>query len=94
MLLSCVTVFAGCASLHSVSMTSYPKDRSRPVQAKVEKLVFLAFNFNNDFIYSLTPQLQGQCQGGKVTGITTKYETKFYVLAHKMIVTSQGFCTK
>ena len=83
---------SGCASLRSVSMTSFPKDRSRPVQAKVKKFVFLALNFNNDFVLDLVPQLKKQCPDGKVTGITSKYETRFYFFAYKMIVTSEGFC--
>ncbi len=83
---------SGCAALHSVSMTSYPTDRRKPVEAKVSKLVFLAFNFNNDFVHDLTPKLQQQCPNGKVTGITSTYETRFYFLAHRMIVKSQGFC--
>ena len=85
--------FTGCAGLHSVSMTSYPKDRKRPVQAEVSKFVILAFNFNNDFVHDLTPKLQQQCPNGKVTGITSTYETRHYVFAHRMIVRSQGFCT-
>lgn len=92
--LGLAVLFSGCAALHSVSMTSFPKDRQKPVEAKVSKFVFLAFNFNNDFIYDLTPKLQEQCPNGRVTGITSKYETRFYVFAHRMIVTSQGFCTK
>lgn len=86
--------FSGCAVLNSVSMTSFPKDRRRPVQAQVKKFVFLGFNFNNDFVLDLTPQLQQQCPNGKVTGITSTYETKWYVFAHHMIVNSKGFCTK
>jgi hypothetical protein len=87
-------LFSGCAALHSVSMTSFPKDRQKPVEAKVSKFVFLAFNFNNDFIYDLTSKLQEQCPNGKVTGITSKYETRGYLIGYTMIVTSQGFCTK
>lgn len=81
-----------CASLQSVSMTSFPKNRSKVVKAQVEKFVFLAFNFNNDFILDLVPQLQNQCPNGKVTGITSKYETRWYVIGYKMIVTSEGYC--
>lgn len=86
--------FTGCAVLHSVSMTSYPKNRQTPVQAQVKKFVFLGFNFNNDFVLDLTPQLQQQCPNRTITGITSKYESRWYVFAHQMIVTSQGFCTK
>ncbi len=86
--------FSGCAVLHSVSMTSYPKNRQKPVQAQVKKFVLLGLNFNNDFVLNLTPQLQQQCPDGTVTGITSKYESVWYVFAHQMIVTSQGFCTK
>lgn len=89
-----LVAFTGCASLRSVSMTSFPKDRSKPVSAQVSKFVFLALNFNNDFILDLVPQLQQQCPKGKVTGITSKYETRWYLIGYKMIVTSQGFCLK
>lgn len=82
----------GCASLKSVSMTSFPKDRSKVVKAKVSKFVFLAFNFNNDFVLDLVPELQNKCPKGKVTGITSKYETRWYFIGYSMIVTSEGFC--
>lgn len=89
-----VVLISGCASLKSVSMTSFPENRSKPVKAQVSKFVFLAFNFNNDFVLSLVPQLQKQCPQGKVTGITSKYETRWYVIGYSMIVTSEGFCVK
>lgn len=93
MILSLIAV-SGCASLRSVSMTSFPENRSKPVEAKVSKFVFLALNFNNDFVSDLVPQLQQQCPKGKVTGITSKYETRWYLIGYSMIVTSQGFCLK
>lgn len=88
-----ILFISGCASLHSVSMTSFPKDRSKPVAAEVSKTVFLAFNFNNDFVLDLTKELSQKCPSGKVTGITSKYETRWYVFVTTMKVTSQGFCT-
>lgn len=85
--------FTGCASLHSVSMTSFPENRSNVVKAQVSKVVFLAFNFNNDFVLDLIPELKAQCPKGQVTGITSKYETRWYLIVHKMLVTTEGFCS-
>jgi len=90
LLLTCIS----CASLHSVSITEMPKKRNKEVVAKVEKLIILGLNFDNDYIDSLTPQLASQCRGGKVSGILTKQESYFYFLAHKVIVTARGICVK
>lgn len=83
-----------CASLESVSITEMPRKRGMEVSAQVDKFIFLGLNFNNDYIDSLTPKLASQCSGGKVSGILTKHESYFYFLAHKVIVTARGVCTK
>ena len=86
------SVFAGCAHVNSVSLTSIPSKRSRQVKAEVSKTIFLAFNFNNDYIDSLVTDLKQQCPDGVVSGILTKDETTSYVIVFTKKVTATGFC--
>lgn len=91
----CVPFFVfGCASVNSISLTSIPSQRQNVVRAQVEKLIILGFNFDNDFIDPLVDQLKSQCPNGLVSGLLTKDETISYFLAHKRIVTAEGFCQK
>lgn len=83
---------ASCASVNSVSLTSIPAQRNRPVSAVVSKTIFLGFNFDNDFINPLVDDLKQKCQGGVVSGILTKDETISYVLVFTKKVTASGFC--
>jgi len=83
-----------CASLHTLSVTPQPKDRSNQIMAEVSKTVILAFNFENSFVNELQPKLIEQCPKGKITGIVTKYETFFYFLFYTMHVKSTGYCEK
>lgn len=86
----------GCAQLQTVSMTPqpFPKDREVPIQADVSKLVFLAFNFNNDFLEEIPTKLTAQCPNGKITGLFTKYEIIQYFIAYRMNVIAKGYCVK
>jgi hypothetical protein len=95
--LVCVFGFFGlthCASLNSVSLTQIPQNRSQPVQAEASKWVFLALNFNNDYVNEVTEDLRAKCPQGKVTGILTKYTTTSYLLICKHEVTAKGYCVK
>lgn len=87
-----LVAMGGCASLRSVSSTSIPADRSRPVTAQVSDWNVLGLKFDNDFVDALPGKLQSQCPNGNVRGILTKYETFFYVLAAKRVATAEGFC--
>lgn len=82
----------GCASVNSVSLTPIPAKRSQMVRAEVSKTIFLAFNFDNDFVDPLVEDLKRQCPNGVVSGILTKDETIAYVLVFKKRVTATGFC--
>ena len=93
LLLTIISV-SSCASLRSVSITDIPAKRSNTVEAKVEKLIFLGFNFDNDYVDDLSSDLARQCKKGKISGILTKHETYFYFFAHKVIITAEGICTK
>jgi hypothetical protein len=86
------TVMSACASVNSVSLTPIPSNRSREVRAEVERTIFLAFNFDNDYIDPLVQELKRQCPNGVVSGILTKDETIAYVIVFKRKVTATGFC--
>lgn len=83
---------SGCYSLRTMSLTQIPKTRSKIVEARVEKTIFLGFNFDNDFLDSLPEKLQKKCPKGRVSGILTKDESVFYFLVTKKIVTARGYC--
>ena len=83
---------SGCASLHSVSVTSIPQNRNQKVSANVSKWIVLGLNFNNDYVDELTESLRRKCDG-KVTGILTKYESTLFLIASKNEITATGFCS-
>jgi hypothetical protein len=85
-------LISGCAHVNSVSLTPIPSNRTKTVQAEVEKTIFLAFNFDNDFVDELIPELKRQCPNGVISGILTKDETTAYVLVFKRRVSATGFC--
>jgi hypothetical protein len=87
-----LTMSTGCASLHSVSVTSIPQNRNQKVSANVSKWIILGLNFNNDYVDELTESLRRKCDG-KVTGILTKYESTLFLIASKNEITATGFCS-
>jgi uncharacterized lipoprotein YajG len=90
-------IFAvGCAHVNSVSLTPIPAERSNQVQVIKDKVIFLGFNFDNDFVDSAVEDLKRQCPNGKVTGLLTKDETINYFLffVWKKQLTAKGFCVK
>lgn len=87
-----IIILSGCASVNSVSLTPIPADRDRVVTAEVSKTIFLAFNFNNDFVDGLVTELKSKCANGVVSGILTKDEVISYFLFHTRKVTATGFC--
>ena len=87
-----LTLLGGCASVNSVALTPIPRQRSNRIQAEVTKTVFLAFNFDNDFVDGLVDDLKRQCPNGVVSGILTKDETISYVLVFKKRIVATGFC--
>jgi hypothetical protein len=89
-------LLSGCTSLRTVSLTTIPAQRNNVVKAEASKLIFLGFNFDNDFVDDMEAQLKRQCQNGVVTGILTKEEVVdyflFIVYSHK--VNATGYCVK
>tara|TARA_B110001454_G_scaffold219136_1_gene250335 strand:+ start:71750 stop:72151 length:402 start_codon:yes stop_codon:yes gene_type:complete len=84
----------GCVSLNSVSLTSVPADRSKRVAAASERFIFMGFNFDNDYVNSITSDLKTQCPNGTVSGVLTKSESINYFLYifWKSRVSASGFC--
>lgn len=87
---------AGCVHMRSLSTTSVPMDRSKPVEAQGYRLIILLFNFNNTYVDTLTQDLAAQCPGGRVEGILTKAEDIVYfpIIAHAVKVTAKGYCVE
>jgi hypothetical protein len=86
----------GCASINSVSLTSIPATRTNVVRSEAKRMVFLGFNFNNDFIDTMTDDLKSQCPNGQVRGLLTKDETVMYFLffLYEYRVSATGYCVK
>ena len=89
-------LLGGCANLRTVSLTTIPAQRNNVVKAEASKIIFLGFNFDNDFVDDMEAQLKRQCQNGLVTGILTKEELVdyflFIVYSHR--VNATGYCVK
>lgn len=83
----------GCALINSVSLTPIPAQRTNVVRAEVSKMIFLGFNFDNDFIDPLVTELKQKCPNGVVSGILTKDETISYLLLFKKRVVATGYCS-
>jgi hypothetical protein len=89
--------FVTCASIDSVSMTNIPKDRSNVITAQAKRGVFLFFNFDNDYVSSVSEDLRKQCSNGVVSGILTKSEKICYIplcLFYVNKITATGVCNK
>jgi hypothetical protein len=97
-IVSCLFLFTSltCVQLQSISINSQPdlKERDLRIEATSSKFVFLAFNFNNDFLEETPKKLIEQCQGGKIKGIVTKFETVSYVFFTDFIVKANGYCVQ
>lgn len=92
--LAATLLFAGCASINSVSITPIPAGRGQVVKAMATKTIFLGFNFENDFVNNLTEDLKRQCPNGLISGILTKDEVIHYFIFHTRNVIASGFCNK
>ncbi|GEM_PF-981080 len=93
----CSAVFlflSSCASINSVSLTPIPSERNKKVRTEKSKIIFLGFNFDNDFVDDAVEDLKKQCPNGQVTGLLTKDENINYFLyfVWKKQITASGFC--
>ena len=93
-LLWAMVCLSGCVHMASLSTTSIPVERSKPVEAEAYRFLFFMMNFDNYYVDELTRDLASQCPDGRVEGILTKQEDIMYfpALAHAVRVTATGFC--
>jgi len=92
-ILACLSVFSGaCASLQSVSMTQVPTDRSHPIEANSSSWGLFGIFFTNSFADDAVKELQGKCPNGRITGVFTKQESRFYLLVLERKVLATAFC--
>ena len=84
----------GCTHLHSLSVTTIPDDRSRPVEATGQRIVVLGLNWDNDYAAEVVSDLAKQCPDGRVSGVMTRYERALVVpiFAYAHRVHAEGFC--
>ena len=87
-------LFTGCVHMRSMSTTSVPVERSKPVEAEGYRFMLLMINTDNRYVNDLPHDLAKQCPNGRVEGILTKYENIVYfpLIAHAARVTAAGFC--
>lgn len=85
-----------CVQLQSIAINSQPapEERVKKIIAQADKLFFLGFNFDNDFLEEAPKKLLEQCPDGKIKGIVSKFETVHYFFFTKFVVKASGYCVK
>ena len=78
--------------MSSVSVSNYPANKTRKVEAEAEVFFWFWLNFDNKYVDTLDDQLKQQCPSGKIEGITTRHEWYWYAIAYKMKIISRGYC--
>lgn len=93
-LICALFLMSGCVSLNSVSLTSIPVAKGQKVRSESERFIFMGFNFDNDYVNTITMDLKQQCPNGTVSGLLTKSESINYFLFifWKSRITSTGYC--
>ena len=84
-----------CVYTQSVTQTNIPIDRSRRVEASIERWVFFATH-DSDELNRIPDELQKKCRGGKINGIYAKELRRLYFLTFimKREVHMEGYCQK
>jgi hypothetical protein len=82
----------GCTTLKSFSMTQVPADRSRRVEVSETSGGLFGLFFSNDFVDETAEQLRAQCPQGRLSGVTTKFESTLYVIWVSRKITAAGYC--
>jgi hypothetical protein len=82
-----------CVYTQSVTQTNVPLERSRKVEASIERWVFFA-TFDSDELNRIPAELQKKCPGGKVNGVYAKELRRlfFFALIMKREVHVEGYC--
>lgn len=93
-LLPLLLVLSSCASVQSISLTNIPAQKGKRVHAEASRVIFLGFNFDNDYVDNLVNDLKRQCPDGTVSGLLTKDQMidYFLMIVHKRLITAEGVC--
>lgn len=92
--LTALAIASGCASLNSVSHSQVPQDRSMPIESQGSSWGILGITFSNSFVDEAIEGLRSRCPNGKISGVYTKYEGRFYWLWTTRTITAKAFCEK
>jgi len=92
LILVALFTLCSCASLRSVSVTRVPQDRSKPIESEAWGWGIFGLYFNNDFVDEAVKKLDSQCENGRISGVMTKYTSKFYLLWTTRSINASGYC--
>jgi hypothetical protein len=92
LLLLSFLALGACANLKSVSVTRVPQDRSNPISSEAWGWGFLGLYFSNDFVDEAVKELNSKCENGRISGVMTKYTSKFYLLWTTRTINASGYC--
>lgn len=85
-------LMSGCASLHSVSLSQVPENRRNPIEAEATSWAIFGIYFSNGFVDDAIQSLKDRCPDGKISGVYTKYEGRFYLLWTTRTVKATAYC--
>jgi hypothetical protein len=91
-----LSMFSGCVSLNTVSLTQIPAKRSKKVHGSSDKWLFFMIAFDSDYVDAAAADLKAKCPGGKISGILTKdvYTNYFLGIVMKRTINAEGYCSK
>ena len=92
LLLALMLFSTGCANLQSVSFTQVPENRNKKIKVEESSWGILAIFFTNSFVDTIPEKLRQQCPTGKITGVYTKYHSRYYILWLTRYVEVEAFC--
>jgi hypothetical protein len=93
-MLATLSLATGCVRVNTVSLTSVPAERDKPIEAQSSRMMFFGAAFDSDFIDEAIDELSEKCPQGKVEGVLTKFETidYFLMIVAKQELNVRGYC--
>ena len=85
---------AGCTTLDSYTVNPVPakKHRKRKVYSEASGYSVFFIPFGTSFVEDAHGSLARQCRGGRIQGVTAKYDRTSYFFVGKYTVRMTGFC--
>ncbi len=89
------SIFGGCVTVQSITVSQIPakEHRRQQVKAEAQGLVVLSIPFGTSFVEEATKSLEAQCHGKAVTGIISKFEQVSYPFVGIPKVKLEGYCS-